>query len=85
MSKKVKFYDPHPGFAGAAARLPESMRKATEGLDGKKLSLEEALNRLQPFASKLKGVLDVKEEDKYISFLWPQGDIKHYYRLIRYS
>jgi hypothetical protein len=41
-----EFYDPHPGWGGAAARFPGSLQEVAIGLDGKRLRLKEAKQRL---------------------------------------
>ena len=43
----VEFYDPHPGFAGAAARLPEGIRLIANELNGTRSTLREARVRLE--------------------------------------
>lgn len=41
------FYDPHPGFAGAAIPIPKEVKKVADDLNGKKLSVREALEKLR--------------------------------------
>ncbi len=45
-----QFYDPHPGFAGCATQLPESVRLKANELDGEYLLVEEAVQMLQEVA-----------------------------------
>jgi len=85
MKQKVQLYDPHPGFAGASARLPESMRIAAEDLNGQKMSLEDTLDALQPIAQQLNCQVRIVDKYNYIGFLWQEGDCKHLYRLLRYK
>ena len=41
------FYDPHPGFAGAAIPIPPAVKKVADELNGKTLPLREAMNRIR--------------------------------------
>ena len=45
---KVKtFFDPHPGFAGAAIPIPSAVKKVANELNGKSTSLRKAVAKLQ--------------------------------------
>ncbi len=84
--EKVKFYDVHPGFLGAVARLPEQMKMAADKLVGKRLTLDDAVKKLDLIAKKLKGELRIIEEDKFIMFYFnDEYSRRHAYRLIRYK
>jgi len=43
MATKVKFYDPHPGFAGAAIRFPQPLKEVADSLDGVEGTIEDAI------------------------------------------
>jgi hypothetical protein len=45
-SATVEFYGPHPGFAGAAKPIPESVRLGAESLDGTIGSVSDAIEYL---------------------------------------
>ena len=59
MVDKVRLYDPHPGFLGAAVPLPESMKEAIDQLAEKEMSLEETLELLNPITEKIGGKIAV--------------------------
>jgi len=82
-TKNKTFYDPHPGFLGAAVPLPEKMKEAAEQLSGKVISLEEAIGFLTPIFEAIGGTL--VEGNNFILFMIQESSgIKHCYRLIRY-
>jgi len=77
------FYDPHPGFAGAAIPIPSPVKLVADQLDGQSLTLGEAVKRLQAVTS---GVIKVDPEFNCI-FLKLGGGGKylcHMFRVIRY-
>lgn len=78
------FYDPHPGMLGALVPLPKPLRKAAQHLNGKKLTLEQALLELLPIVKEVGGELSVVKEHQYISYQHDTGRVTHLYRLIRY-
>ena len=63
LDKVVEFYDPHPGFAGAAIRIPEPVRKAADEISGKRMPLREALELLRKATDE---ELEVIEKYNYI-------------------
>ena len=77
----VKLYDPHPGFAGAAARLPKSMQQVAQELNNRSMSLEDAVQMLAPIAKEVHGEIQVIKEFNYIAFVLGP----HMYRLLRYQ
>lgn len=87
MSYLVELYDPHPGFAGAALPLPSAMKNAADRLNGKKMSLDEAVKELSEVAEKIGGTIEVV--DKYNCIKFQLGEISHppvhIYRLIKYK
>lgn len=78
------FFDPHPGFAGAAIPLPEPVKKVADELNGKTLSLKEAIARLRAVGI---GSVEVVQQYNYIG-LRLGGDKRyatHFFRVIRYK
>jgi len=78
-----EFYDPHPGFMGAAAPIPEPVRLAAAALAGQKLSLRQAVAMIQAATS---GQVQVDAKHQFISLrLIGNGNHHcHFYRVIRY-
>ena len=80
----VELYDPHPGFAGAAVPLPKSMKKIVDELNGRKMTLEDALENLSSVAEG-GGTIHLVENLGYIGFLYMETDGRqHFFRLLRY-
>jgi hypothetical protein len=74
------FYDPHSGFGGAAVPLPSNVRKVAHELDGKILTLHDAIEKIKAVTT---GKVKV-EKDNWISFTITNGVVTHSWRLIRY-
>ena len=75
-----KFFDPHPGFAGAAIPIPTAVKKVADKLNRKKLSLTEALVMLQKVTN---GKVLVR--DGWISLELRESDgTRHIFRVIRF-
>ena len=55
-----EFYDPHPGFAGAAIPIPGPIKQIADQLNGKRLSLNEAVAQLRAV-----GIGEIEVVDKY--------------------
>ena len=81
------FYDPHPGFAGAAIRLPDVVRLVAKGMDGKEMEMEKAVGILQDAANNLiadgsfgEAVVEAHTstlggpDDGYIGLMLTEGD-----------
>ena len=87
MEQEVTFYEPHPGIAGAMAPLPKPMRKAAEELNGQTMSLEGAMDNLQPIAAKLGGAVRIVKcgEQNIINFSITDGNLEHFYSVIKYK
>lgn len=92
------FYDPHPGRAGAAIRLPDVVRLVANGLVDKEMEVEKAVGILQDAANGLVadgsfGAAKVEDrpEHEYIALWLTEGDgeedkyPKHSFRVIRYK
>ena len=75
------FYDPHPGFAGAFLPIPTAVRKVAEELNGKTMTLGEALAKIRAVTA---GKVELVEEYNYISLDTTTGCCRNYYRVIRY-
>jgi len=77
------FFDPHPGFAGAAIPIPGPVKKAADALDGQTLSLREAVARLRAAGI---GSIEVVPEFGYIGLCLKGGGrgAEHYFRVISY-
>ena len=83
--KQVRFYDPYPGFLGALLPLPKIIRETAKKLDGKIMTLEEALDILNPQAEKVGGSVEIAYSHSFISFDIQSSIFHHSYRLIRYK
>lgn len=65
MATKVKFYDSHPGFAGAAICFPNLLKEVADSLDGVEGTLEDAMTLFREagdtlVSQKLFGKVEVK-------------------------
>lgn len=59
-----EFYNPHPrSLPGAVIPFPKEIKKVADDLNGKRLSLKEAVARLRAVRS---GAIDVIAKDNYI-------------------
>lgn len=47
LDERKTFYDPHPGFMGAAIPIPDAVKKVADKLNGKNMSLRRAIDRLK--------------------------------------
>lgn len=90
MEQEFTFYDPLPGIVSTVfeflefIKLPESMKKAAKELNGQTMSLEKAMDKLQPIAEELGGTVEIKWGSS-ISFSVTQGKSEYDYNLIRYK
>ena len=76
------FYNPHPGFLGAAIPIPPAVKRVAHKLNGQTLSLREALKRLRAVT---KGELSVVIVDiNFIMLVLKTGRniIRHSFRVI---
>lgn len=62
-----RFFDPHPGFTGCLARLPETVRKFADSLDGQTRNVEDVVADLQKIADKIGKEFSVKDVGGSIS------------------
>ncbi|HTK04865.1 MAG TPA: hypothetical protein VL500_04735 [Candidatus Eisenbacteria bacterium] len=68
-----RFHDPCFGPTGESLTLPPGVRRAAEALDGKRLTLSEALVRLQQAIAPHGGFLEVPERRRYVLWHMPSG------------
>lgn len=82
---KVLFYDPHPGFGGAAIALPKEVKKVVEELNNRELEIEEAIEKIRRVAPKI-GKIEISAKPEYILMFWelPNGII-HGWRVIKFK
>ena len=87
MTKKVTFYDPHPGYKGAMIPLPKPMKEIADILDGQEMNLEEAVGAIESIANQFnESVVKVVEESNWISFQFEDSMGRtNGYRLLRYK
>ncbi|MDP3999324.1 MAG: hypothetical protein Q8P76_01860 [bacterium] len=77
------FFDPHPGFAGAAIPIPPQVKKVADGLNGQIMSLQTAVRKIQYVTQgKVKAVPDPRHG--FIGLTLRSGDTTHFFRVIRY-
>lgn len=81
-NKVAKFFDPHPGIAGAAIPIPEPVRLVANKLNGKTMTLRKAVEIIK---SATDGDVRVVKEYSYIALLIRRGNIEHMFRVIRFN
>ena len=84
MDKLRVFYDPHPGFAGAAVPIPQKIKQVADALSGQTMSLREAVKRLR--ATQV-GLIEVVPDRNFIrlSLTDPTGRyVAHIFCAIKY-
>ena len=87
------FFDPHPGFAGAAIRFPQPLLEAANSLDGTKGTIKHAMAVLQEAGDKLvekKQFVKISVEKSlnydYIAVeVYEASGMMHSFRAIRYG
>ncbi len=86
MSKKVYFYDPHPGFRGALVPLPYSIKEIADEINGKTLDLEEVIEKMELTAFSFNGEVTAvsDKKPKFIKLVFTRGSYKHCFCVIRY-
>jgi len=82
LDKPRTFFNPHPGFAGAAIPIPTAVRKVAEGLDGQTISLREAIARISAVTS---GRVEPVPQYDYIGLWLETGTATHLFRVICYG
>lgn len=87
LNQEVELFDPHPGFAGAAIRIPQPIKEIADELDGKVMPLKEAVERLRGAGI---GEIKIVPDYQYIALTLgvvnlPGGEVpRHLFRVIRY-
>ena len=77
------FFNPHPGFTGAMIPIPESVRKVANELDGKSMTLREAVARIQAIT---KGKVNIANNYDFISLeITEANGTRHAFRVIRFK
>lgn len=80
------FFDPHPGFAGAAIPIPKEVRKVANNLDGKSMTLFEAVKQIQAVTT---GTVSVAEHYDFIALeIFDASGAqypRHYFRVIKFK
>ena len=77
------FFNPHPGFTGAMIPIPESVRKVANELDGKSMTLREAIARIQTVT---KGKVSIANNYDFISLeITEASGIRHRFRVISFK
>jgi len=83
LNEVKEFYDPHPGFAGAAIPLPAPIKSAVDKLSGRKMTLLRALTEIRDSTP---GDLRVDAEHGCVFLRLDGGGryVFHMFRLIRF-
>ena len=91
----MKFYDPHPGFAGAAICFPAPLQEVANAINGQDITIEEAIKRFESACELLKSVFTkckVSDSGGMISIILYEGNPNtgtlcpaHSFRAIRYE
>ncbi len=76
------FYDPHPGLRGAVLPIPLEVKKVAGRLNGKTLSLREALSKIREVTT---GKVEVVGGCDYISLDITTDHLRNFYCVIRYK
>lgn len=79
--RKVTFYEPHPGFGGAAVPLPSIVKRIADALDGQTLPLVDAVACIQAVT---RGQVFAHEYDGWIQLTVGSGPPQHVWRVIRF-
>ena len=90
--KKVRLYDPHPGFARAAIPLPQKIKEFIDTLDNQVMTLAEAVEKIEAVLEKVGiGEIKIVEQYNFISLIipykyaWKDGKPTHMFRLIKFK
>ena len=75
------FYDPHPGFGGAAIPLPTAVKRVADELAGEKMPLSKAIDLVQSVTS---GKVSVKDGWIGLELREHKGTVIHSFRVIRF-
>jgi len=83
LDEPKEFYDPHPGFAGAALCIPSKVQRVASELNGNKVSLREAVARIQAVTT---GLVEIQEKLKALSLTLTlkSRSQTYFFRIIRF-
>ena len=92
LNQKKTFFEPHPGFLGAAIPLPKTIKSAVDSLNRQTMPLREALEKIKQAAGQLPIKLVVDGGTKtnigngclFLYITTKDGNIIHAFRLIRF-
>lgn len=76
------FFDPHPGFAGATIPIPEAVKKVANGLNGKSMTLREAVTKILLVTE---GTVAVNDDYGFITLELEDNGATHGFRVIRFK
>ena len=77
------FFDPHPGLAGAIVPIPEAVKKVANNLNGKSMTLREAVARIKAVT---KGTVRVVDRFEFIYLEHTESNgVQHGFRVIRFK
>ncbi len=80
-----RFYDPHPGVGGPKVPLPLSLKNAVDGMDGQRMPLDHALERIKRSGGiGTVKVRKIEHNDYMILFELAEGGLYHVWRLINF-
>ena len=82
---KVNLYDPYSGFGGTLMPLPRLMKEAVDKLNGKTISLEDAIKQFSKIAEEIGGKVEDVPRLKFISYKIKSGLLTHGYCLLKYK
>lgn len=75
------FFDPHPGLLGALAPIPNAVRKVANELNGKKMPLREAVEKIKAVTN---GDVSVSVDCIILLFMSVNGG-GHGWRVIKFK
>lgn len=89
--KTYKFINPHPGFGGAVVRVPENVMIVANWLDGKEMTIQDAIQCLQDASPEAEIVPRPKDKDGNGCILLKLSlpamgfDAKHCWKIIEFQ
>lgn len=75
------FFNPHPGFAGAAIPIPSAVKAVADELDGQRMPLREAVNKIQAVTT---GKVKAVPKYSYIGLDIADSSARHFFNVINY-
>ena len=78
-----EFFDPHPGFGGAMIPIPKPVRKVANEINGKSMTLREAVAKIQAVT---KGEVSISNNYDFVSLkIKEKSGVRHCFRVIRFK